>query len=1015
MSHFFQGLGDGPTQRKVVNYFFGAGNNGAIGVNGFHLGDRFLAHRIDRFLTLDGGPDRADEGETVREMLHIAAIRYFQRLERNQKRMADLLQYVFGRDAPEFGFTRAQLGVERLFDRPFLFTPMLLQLDASGTGGFTFDLNSAEMFTPGFFTWRVMMGFAGSAQEHELWEEIALKPAVSTPKVFQLATANGIPFVTFDQANAAAVLANLDFPNFLKNQMQGYADRGLEITTPTQLVDFQGAQVAGFTARNAQTGGAAHIIFIFVSSVPLTPGPMDGSTTGVSRGEPQDPGPGFWGDFTREGGTDCPDPVTVSNGNMFHQFQDFFVPTLGGPLVLVRTYNSQSDVLGPFGHGWTHNYNVSIRLDGDTALYVNESGGTETLRRNGNEFVSLLAGGLRLRQERADFVLRFRHGLEQRFDSAGKLQSLSDRNGNTIRFSYDGQGNLTTATGPLGRTLSYSHDGQNRITAVEDFTGRRWSYAYDGDNNLVRSVDPLGNSTTYTYYSNTFNNHNLKTIADPEGHELTFVYYVNDKVFKTINRVGDERRYFYLPFRNETQTINERGLRTSFIYDQSGRVTRQILANGNVVSRLFDSQGLPVSVAYETGTLRIERDAQGNLSAMTNQLGQRTEFSFDPVFSRLTALRDPAGNTWRFEYDTRGNAVRFVDPHGNETGATYDDLGRLLTQTGPLGSTRSYRYEAGGLRKVIVDELGNDLTVEYDALFRPTVLTNAASAELRFAYDELDRMTSATDTLGRGVEMAYDRVGRLVQLTDANARVTRYGYDGLDRLIEVTDPLGQRTRYDFRSAECLCNSAGGIVSARTAAGSEWRRTYNPLGQLTERHDPDGRIARMHYNPLGQPVAVEREDGAAVRLEYDALGRISARVFPDGFRETFGYDETGKLVSASNPHVTYTLDYTAAGTLLSVLDSRFPEPIRYEYDSARRLTRIIDPQGAITAYEYDAGSRVTLIRSPGGREIRFLYNPDGRRQGARLSNGVRATYGYDAAVAVGMPVARHPPHRSVRER
>ena len=708
VSHFFQGLGDGPTQRKVVNYFFGAGNNGAIGVNGFHLGDRFLAHRIDRFLTLDGGPDQADQDEVLREMLHIAAIRYFQRLERNQKRMADLLQYVFGRGVPEFGFTRAQLGVERLCDRPFLFTPMLLQLDASGTGGFTFDLNSAEMFTPGFFTWRVMMGFAGSAQEHELWEEIALKPAVSTPKVFQLATANGIPFVTFDQANAAAVLANLDFPNFLKNQMQGYADRGLEITTPTQLVDFQGAQVAGFTARNAQTGGAAHIIFIFVSSVPLTPGPMDGSTTGVSPGEPQGPGPGGAGDPTDEGGVSYGDPVTISNGNSYHQASDLFISSRGLPLVIARTYNTQADYVGPFGYGWTHNYNVSLTVNKDSAAFFNGTGRIIPLTRQGDAFVSSPLVGFRLRQEGTGFVLRSKVGLESAFDASGKLQGITGPNGNTMTFAYDSQGNLVAVTDAVGHSLSFSYDGQNRITAIQDFTGRTLTYSYDTNDNLIESRDFLANPTTYTYYEGSFNNHNLRTVTDPEGNTLTYVYYANDKVFQTIDAEGGEITYFYMPFRNETQVVDERGFSSLFQYDSAGRLIRTIWPDGNGVENAWSPEGLLLSRIDEAGfTTRFEYDERGNPVRVTNALGGTVEFAYEPNFNRAVSFLDPHGNVTRFEYDARGNLTKLVDAKGGEWQFLYGQLGELLSLTDSEGNTSTFTNDAGGRLREAKNALGN--------------------------------------------------------------------------------------------------------------------------------------------------------------------------------------------------------------------------------------------------------------------------------------------------------------------
>ena len=794
VSHLFQGLGDRPTPRNTVDYFFAAGNDGAIGVNGFHLGDRFLAHRIDRFLTLDGGPDQADEGGAVREMLHIAAVRYFQRLERNRKGMADLLQYVFVRASPEFGFTRAQLSVEMLFDRPFLFTPLSLGLDAVGTRGRFLDLNSDDLITPGFFNFRAMMGFAGSAQEHELWEEIALKPAFSTAKVFQIATANGIPFVTFDQANAAAEIAKLDLPTLAKNRMQRRADQGLDITTPTELIEVGGTRMAAYTARNTQTGAAGYFILFFAASASLDTGPLGGSGTGTDPGAPQGPGPGGGGDLAAAGGISCGAPVTVSNGNMWHQFTDLVIPERGRPLLLRRTYNSQSDLVGPFGHGWTHNYNLRLTVGSDSATLLNDSGGTYAFTRQGNEFVVPIILGLRVMPQSDGFLMRSNDGRIWRFNTEGRLLSLSDRNENTVTFGYDGQGNLTAVTGPVGRTLSFTYDGKDRITSVQDFTGRTWTYAYDGGDNLIESVDPLGNRATYSYYSDIFNDHNLKTITDPEGHELTFVYYANDKVFKTINPGGGERRFFYLPFRNETQTVDERGFRTSFTYDAQGRVVRIVDPQGSIVTQAWNLGGLLISHTDEAGfTTRFEYDGRGNLIRSIDPLGGERRFTYEPIFNLPVTSADRLGTTIRFEYDGRGNLIREIDPLGGERAAVYDEFGNVLSLTDASGVQVRFRYDAEGRQIESRDASDNVTKSEYDTLDRLILQTNPRNEQTRLSYDARGLLTLFTDPLGSETRYAYNRNNRLTSVTDANGNTTRYDYNRLSLVSEVADALGNRS------------------------------------------------------------------------------------------------------------------------------------------------------------------------------------------------------------------------------
>src|SRR5512144_349150 len=51
------------------------------------------------------------------------------------------------------------------------------------------------------------------------------------------------------------------------------------------------------------------------------------------------------------------DPVSTLSGNFTHNVTDVSIPTWGDPLMLERTYNALDVSNGPFGPGWTHNYN----------------------------------------------------------------------------------------------------------------------------------------------------------------------------------------------------------------------------------------------------------------------------------------------------------------------------------------------------------------------------------------------------------------------------------------------------------------------------------------------------------------------------------------------------------------------------------------------------------------------------------------------------------------------------------
>ena len=121
----------------------------------------------------------------------------------------------------------------------------------------------------------------------------------------------------------------------------------------------------------------------------------------------------------------------------------------------------------------------------------------------------------------------------------GKVDSIVDRNGNTLGFQYDGIGRLDVVTDTLGRDVTIGYDGNGFLSTVTDFDGRVVEYAYyqDGDpggsfGDLKSMTSPTvtgtpngndfpsGKTTTYTYskgFADARLNHNLLTVTDPKG------------------------------------------------------------------------------------------------------------------------------------------------------------------------------------------------------------------------------------------------------------------------------------------------------------------------------------------------------------------------------------------------------------------------------------------------------------------------------------------------------------------
>ncbi len=301
------------------------------------------------------------------------------------------------------------------------------------------------------------------------------------------------------------------------------------------------ASVTGGTGIFSTVNGALNIQFNGMQLV-ATGGSFTitgtGSLLGVASGTagtlsrfqiPSGPGPKRI--LTLVNCTSC-GPVTLSNGKMFHRFTDLTLPSRGFPIVLQRTYNSQSGADGVFGVGWTHNYQRWLNIGASTVVYYSETGGAYTFAGPGPSFTPPPGIAMTLvKSQQGTLQLQTSHGGILAFDSSGRLTSLTDTNGNAQLITYDAQGRMTTVSDSVGGLLSFVYDSNGHALSVEDSSGRKVFYQYDLNGNMLSSTDATGAVTKYTYSGGM-----LSTITFPDGGTINYTYDTNDRATQVTDR-----------------------------------------------------------------------------------------------------------------------------------------------------------------------------------------------------------------------------------------------------------------------------------------------------------------------------------------------------------------------------------------------------------------------------------------------------------------------------------------------
>ncbi|MEU8975944.1 RHS repeat-associated core domain-containing protein [Streptomyces monashensis] len=346
------------------------------------------------------------------------------------------------------------------------------------------------------------------------------------------------------------------------------------------------------------------------------------------------------------------------------------------------------------------------------------------------------------------------------------------------------------------------------------------------------------------------------------------------------------------------------------VYDSRGRVTAAYDANGKKTATAFTDD----AYGSTTGT------------TTTNPLNQSTTTTLDPARGLPLTTTDPNGVVTTVQYDPLGrttsawlNSRATTSPANYTYTYTVSNSGITAVTTNKLNDSSGYQTS----------------TALYDALLRVRQTQAPTPQGGRLVTDTFydtrgwksatyngwwDSATTPNTTLVSAADLkdevpnqdylTYDGLGRtLTDLSEKdNVEVSRTTtvYNG-DRTTvippaggvtkaTVTDPLGRTTELDeYTSAPTLntpSNTFTGIWSVTggssqattygyddhgnqnsvTAGGSTWTSTYDLLGHVTSKNDPDAGNSTLQYDNAGNLLQTTDSRNKTTSFTYDALGR-----------------------------------------------------------------------------------------------------------------------------------------------
>jgi RHS repeat-associated protein len=497
-----------------------------------------------------------------------------------------------------------------------------------------------------------------------------------------------------------------------------------------------------------------------------------------------------------------------------------------------------------------------------------------------------------------------------------------------------------------------------------------------------------------------------------EGPETFVTQYTYDPVFNQLTSITDElgrQTLFDLDPNTgnvvkSTRVVGELGgdddLVTQFTYTDFGQVDTITDALGRVTDYDYDLFGNLAQISFAVDTeaeasQQMEYDLTGNLTAMVDENGNRTEFEYDAL-NRLTKTieADPDGDgpltspITTFEYDADGNLVSVIDALGNAQTNVYDALGRMVSTTDALDQTMAYGYDALGNITSMTDALGRVTTNRYDERNRLIETVDADGGITKYAYDIDDNLTSIIDANGNETQFAYDFRDRLVQTLDALGNTIDYEYDAVDNLVAQVDQNGNRTVYEYDELDRQ-------VAMVDAEGNRTTFEYDLVGNLIALVDANGNRTTYEYDARNRQTAIIDALGQTTRTTYDAVSNITAITNALGNTTTFGYDGLNRQISINDAlgNITRT-NYDAIGNITAIIDA-LGNTTTYAYDKIYRQTGMTDALGNTTSYAYDAVSNLTAVTNALGNTTTYGYDVLNRQVSITNPLGHQTQMGYDA--------------------
>ncbi|ALI34756.1 putative deoxyribonuclease RhsA [Candidatus Nitrosocosmicus oleophilus] len=612
-----------------------------------------------------------------------------------------------------------------------------------------------------------------------------------------------------------------------------------------------------------------------------------------------------------------------------------------------------------------------------------------------------------------------------RYDVAGHLTRLIDRNGNSTWRIYDATGHLTRSISALGEVVDsrydakgqmvYSHHYLDRLPSIAleglgDVTidsitnpapmpgDKRTHIVYDGDNQLRFSLKSVDATTGWIVDENRYDiDYNIIE-------KRTYDRFTPEAIISALEepslsgiRVEEIKQMLRTLGYDDDDPISLVGLQRTFMtYDGNNRQHFTVDSFGSVNERLYDTSGNVVAIlqfAIRPELLEYTEIAIESAVDRNNSDNRLTHYAYNAV-NQLRFTINALGSIEETIYDSLGNIVMTRLWAKRPELLQYNESAISAALQG-LPSKYDYIirrvYDGANRLRFAITATGSVTENIYDALDN-VVTTTRFARRASFTNDSLTEadvtavlVSLRNDDENQVTHNVYDLEGRLRFVIDPLGNVTENVYDANGNLLTNTRfasslHLSTLTQYDERTIAAAVNPLQSDPRNRPT-----HFVYNKVNQIRFTVDALGSITEHTFDGLGRTICIERFAQRTQLGEYSEEA-ISAEVIPyrnhsanrieqhvHDALDNIRYNVLRLSVEGENPlYQVSRQDMNALGQLVHITS----------YASAVPLLAINEETiaGAVGTGDLQRDRVLYFVFDQGGRQVYQLQtvSPDGNR-------------------------------------